>query len=217
VNTSQRDNGMRQLLNAMRAPAPTKFAPLVGLFIGAVAGLVYWLAAQLWPANIALVLSMLSSALLTNEVRNTAGMNRSEVLSQVFYLLLKYNALMALSAAKLPFAAIPNVALPLIVICAYGASRALFVSIVASLPHKAAPRISHYDLALALLIGLAPSVLLGVPGLVGLAVAIVSSIGIGSYLKSMHGLHRAGALMAGPVLAELAFYLGAQASWSYVS
>jgi adenosylcobinamide-GDP ribazoletransferase len=217
VSISQRDNGMRQLLNAMRTPAPTKFAPLVGLFIGAVGGTAYWLAAQLWPTSIALVLAMLASAVLTNEMRDASGMSRWDVLRQVFYLLLKYNVLMALSAAKLPFAAPANMALPLIVVCAYGASRALFVSMVASLPHKAAPRISNRDLAWALAIGLAPSVLLGIPGLVGLAVAIVSSLGVGSYLKTMHGLHRRGALMAGPVLGELAFYLGAQASWSYVS
>jgi adenosylcobinamide-GDP ribazoletransferase len=217
VSTTPRDNGLRQLLNAMRAPAPTKFAPLVGLFIGAIGAAAYWLGAQLWPSSIALVFCLLAGALLTNDFGDAGGMSRLEVLSQLFYVILKYNVLMALTAAKLPFAAPPNSALPLIVLCACGASRALFVSILASLPQKAAPRILNRDLGWVLLMGLSPSVLLGIPGLVGLAVAIVSSIGVGSYLKSMHGLQRGGALRAAPALAELAFYLGAQASWSYVS
>ncbi len=42
-------------------------------------------------------------------------------------LLIKYNALMALSAAKLPFAAARNVPLALIMIAGYAASFALLV------------------------------------------------------------------------------------------
>jgi cobalamin synthase len=217
MSTTPRDQGIRQLLNAMRTPAPTKFAPLVGLSIGAFGGAAYWLSAQLWPSSIALVFCLLAGALLTNDLRDAGGASRLEILSQLFYVILKYNVLMALSAARLPFAAPPNSTVPLIVICACGASRALYVSIVASLPQKSAPRILNRDLGWALLMGLSPSVLLGIPGLVGLAVAIVSSIGVGSYLKSLHGMQRNGALRAAPALAELAFYLGAQASWSYVS
>ncbi len=217
MSITPRDHGIRQLLNAMRTPAPTKFAPLLGLFIGAVGGAGYWLSAQLWPSSIALVFCLLAGALLTNDVRDAGAVTRLEILSQLFYVILKYNVLMALSAARLPFAAPPNSTVPLIVICACGASRALFVSIVASLPQKSAPRILNRDLGWALLMGLSPSVLLGIPGLVGLAVAIVASIGVGSYLKSMHGMQRGGALGAAPALAELAFYLGAQASWSYVT
>jgi cobalamin synthase len=217
MSITPRDHGIRQLLNAMRTPAPTKFAPLVGLFIGAVGGAAYWLSAQLWPSSIALVFCLLAGALLTNDLHDVGAATRLEILSQLFYVVLKYNVLMALTAARLPFAAPPNSTVPLIVICACGASRALFVSIVASLPQKSGPRILNRDLGWALLMGLSPSVLLGIPGLVGLAVAIVSSIGVGSYLKSMSGMQRWGALRAAAALAELAFYLGAQASWSYVS
>lgn len=217
MSITPRDHGFRQLLNAMRTPAPTKFAPLLGLFIGAVGGAGYWLSAQLWPSSIALVFCLLAGALLTNDVRDAGAVTRLEILSQLFYVILKYNVLMALTAARLPFATPPNSTVPLIVICACGASRALFVSIVASLPQKSTPRILNRDLGWALLMGLSPSVLLGIPGLVGLAVAIVASIGVGSYLKSMHGMQRGGALRAAAALAELAFYLGAQASWSYVS
>ena len=217
MSVTPRDSGIRQLLNAMRTPAPTKFAPLVGLFVGAIGGAAYWLGVQLWASSIALIFCLLAGVLLTNDLSESRGISRLEGLSQLFYVFLKYNVLMALTAAKLPFAAPPNAALPLIVICAGGASRALYVSIVASLPQKTAPRILNRDLGWVLLMGLSPSVLLGIPGLVGLAVAIVSSIGVGSYLKSMRGLQRGGTLRAACAVAELTFYLGAQASWSYVS
>ena len=94
MSTTPRDQGIRQLLNAMRTPAPTKFAPLVGLAIGAVGGAAYWLSAQLWPSSIALVFCLLAGALLTNDLRDAGGASRLEILSQLFYVILKYNVLM---------------------------------------------------------------------------------------------------------------------------
>jgi cobalamin synthase len=208
VNRAPRDNGVRQFLNAMRVPTATRFAPLVGLGIGALSGAVYWSAVQLWPSSIAVVLSILAGALLTNEMPQVAAASRLDVLSQVFYVLIKYNVLMALSAANLPFAAPPNTALWLITICGYGAGRSLLVCVMSS---RSAPRtvpLTHLDVALALTIGCAPAVLLGLPGLVGLAAAVLAVIGL---LR----IARGGAALA-PLIAELCFYLGAQASWSYI-
>ena len=207
---------MRQLLDAMRAPAATRLAPLVGLSIGAITGSLYWAAAQLWPSNVAVILSMLAGALLTNDLRQAAAASRIEVLSQLFYVLIKYNVLMALSAAKLPFAAPPNTALCLVMICGYGASRSLAVCLLASrAPPQAAP-LSHLDLVVALLIGFAPALLLGVPGLIGLAAAVVSVIGLSFLLKTRRGAAPRALIMVAPWIAEPCFYLGAQASWRYV-
>jgi cobalamin synthase len=217
MNSSPQHGAMRQLLQAMRVPAPTKFAPLVGLFIGAVSGAIYWLASQLWPSSIASLLAMLASTFLTSETRNYSPATLTEVLSQVFYLLLKYAVLLALSAAKLPFAVPANVGLGLIMVCGYGASRALFVSMLVSQPPTIAPRISHLDLGVALLIGFGPAVLLGVPGLVGLAMAIVATIGLGSYIKLSGSYGSRTPILLAPLLAEVSFYLGAQASWSYIT
>jgi len=208
VSRAPRDNGVRQFLNAMRVPTATRFAPLVGLGIGALSGAVYWSAVQLWPSSIAVVLSILAGALLTNEMPQVAAASRLDVLSQVFYVLIKYNVLMALSAANLPFAAPPNTALWLITICGYGAGRSLLVCVMSN---RSAPRtvpLTHLDVALALTIGCAPAALLGLPGLVGLAAAVLAVIGL---LRVARG----GAALA-PLIAELCFYLGAQASWSYV-
>ena len=210
------ESALRKVLSAIREPAPTRFAPLAGLFVGVVAAAVYLVASQLWPSSIALVLSMLASALLTHEVRNAARATQADVLTQVFYFLLKYSVLLALSAAKLPFPTPASVPLGLIMICGYGASRALVVTLLASLPRQRAARLSNLDLLFALITGLAPALLLGIPGLVGLAVAIIVCIGFGSYLKTSQGYLADDLLTLTPLLAELSFYLGAQGSWSYV-
>jgi len=208
VSSAPRDNGIRRLLGALRAPAVTKFAPLAGLSVGAISGGIYWSAAQLWPSSVALILSMLAGALLTNDMRRAAVASRIEVLSQLFYFLLKYNVLMALSAAKLPFDAPPNTALCLIMICGYGAGGSLLLCLLASrTPRNPAP-LSPWDLGVALLLGFSPALLLGMPGLIGLAAAVVSVIGLSAA--------RRGGIMLAPWIAETCFYLGAQASWSYV-
>jgi len=149
------------------------YAPLLGILIGALGGAIYWLAVQIWPSSVAVILSMAVTALLTTEFRAPPA-TRLDLFGRVLCLLVKYNALMALSAAKLPFAAPPNVPLALIMICGYAASFALLVSVMATRAEKSAPKISHGALALALLIGFAPAALLGIPGLIGLAAAIVA-------------------------------------------
>jgi cobalamin synthase len=217
VSSAPRDNGVRELLRALRVPAATRFAALGGLGLGAVSGGVYWLAVQLWPSSVAVMLSILAGALLSNDMRQASSATRLDVLGQVFYVLIKYNVLMALSAANLPFAAPPNTALWLIMICGCGASRSLLVCVMNSrsapqaaplqaAPLQAAP-LSQVDLALALLMGFAPAALLGLPGLIGLAAAVLSVIVL---------MRASGGTVLVPWIAEVCFYLGAQASWSYV-
>jgi len=141
----------------------------------------------------------------------------------VFALLLKYSTLMALSAASLPFAVPANVALGLIMICGHAASRALAVSLIASPdPLVASPDgdslapISNGDLVLALCLGFAPSTLLGIPGLIGLAIAVVARVAFGAYLKQNRKIVARGALYATQQLTEVCFYLAALASWPFV-
>ena len=209
MSSAPRDNGVRQIFSAMGAPAVTKFAPLAGLAVGAIAGAVYWLAVQLWPSSVALILSMLTSTLLTRGLRQGGTARGFEALGQLFYVLLKYNVLMALSAAKLPFDAPPNTALCLIMICGYGAARSLQVCLTASrAPPPGTAPLSHLDMGVALLIGFSPALVLGLPGLVGLAAAVASVLGLSIAPRSF--------IRFAPWVAETCFYLGAQASWSYV-
>jgi hypothetical protein len=125
----------------------------------------------------------------------------------VFCLLIKYNALMSLSAAKLPFALPSNLALGLIMICGLAASFALALSVT---------RIPNGSLSLALLIGFAPAALLGIPGLIGLAVAVIVGLGCVALLKLKRAAGSGNARDMIQLLTEACFYLGALAAWSYV-
>jgi adenosylcobinamide-GDP ribazoletransferase len=191
-----------------------QFAPLLGILIGALGGAIYWLAVQIWPSSVAVILSMAATALLTTEFREPA--TRLDLFGRVLCLLVKYNALMALSAAKLPFAAPPDVPLVLIMVCGYAASFALLVSLMAMRAEKSAPKIGHGALSLALLIGFAPAALLGIPGLIGLAAAIVVGLGFIAFFKYKRIGVSGERLDATQLVTEACFYLGALATWKYV-
>lgn len=191
------------------------FAPLIGALIGTLGGAIYWVAVQIWPSSVAVILSVAATALLT-QIRSAMPATRIDALSRVFCLLIKYNALMALSAAKLPLAVPPNVPLALIMICGYAASFALTVAVMATRPEKSAPKVSGRSLALALLIGFAPAALLGIPGLIGLAIAIIAGMGIIAFLKFKRADGSRDALDMTQQLTEGCFYLGALATWKYV-
>ncbi len=192
-----------------------QYAPLLGILIGALGGAIYWLTVQIWPSSVAVILAMAATALLTTEFRALPA-TRLDLLGRVLCLLVKYNALMALSAAKLPFAAPPNVPLALIMICGYAASFALLVSVMAARAEKAAPKIGHGALALALLVGFAPAALLGIPGLIGLAAAIVVGLGFIAFFKYKKMAAAGDRLDATQLVTEACFYLGALATWKYV-
>jgi hypothetical protein len=149
-------------------------------------------------------------------MRSALPATRIAILSRVLCLLIKYNALMALSAAKLPFAVPPNVPLALIMICGYAASFALPVAVMATRPGKSAPKLSGGSLGLALLIGFAPAALLGIPGLIGLAVAIIAAMGIIAFIKFKRADGSRDGLDMTQLLTEACFYLGALATWRYV-
>jgi len=193
------------------ATAP-RFTPLLGVLIGAAGGGVYWLGAQIWPTSIAVVLAMLATALLSagsgSESIAGARTPRSELLVIVFALLIKYNALMALSAANLPYRLPANVALGLIMIAGQASSRALAVS--ASKP------VSYADLGIALAVGFAPAALIGIPALIGLAAAIAARIAFIAHIRRSRPSVSAAELDLTQQLTEVCFYLGALATWSYI-
>jgi hypothetical protein len=128
--------------------------------------------------------------------------------------LIKYNALMALTAATLPFSVPANFTLGLIMICGQAASGALLVSVLTP-GAEVSPRVSGGELAFALGVGFAPAAVLGIPGLAGLVAAILMRLGLAS-LNRRSG-HPARSLMQTvQPLTEASFYLGALAMWKYV-
>ena len=192
-----------------------QLAPLPGILIGALGGAIYWLAVQIWPSSVAVILSMAATAMLTLDFRVLPA-TRLYVIGRVLCFFINYNALMALSAAKLPFAVPANVPLALIMICGYGASFALLVFTMATWPDESTPKVGHGALALALLIGFAPSALLGVPGLVGLAAAIVAAMILIAFLRYRKISGSDDTFDLTQLITEACFYLGALASWRYV-
>jgi adenosylcobinamide-GDP ribazoletransferase len=192
-----------------------QYAPLIGILIGALGGAIYWLAVQIWPSSVAVILSMGATVLLTTEFHGPPA-TRLDLLGRVLCLLIKYNALMALSAAKLPFAAPPNVALVLIMIAGLAASFALLVAVMATRAEKSAPKVGPGPLSLALLIGFAPAALLGIPGLIGLAIALLVGLGFIAFFKYKKISASGDRLDATQLVTEVCFYLGALATWKYV-
>jgi hypothetical protein len=190
-------------------------APLFGIFVGAVGGAIYWLSALIWPSSVAVILSMTGTTLLATDFRAPAT-TQLDLLGRTLCLLIKFNVLMALSAARLPFAAPANASLGLIMVCGYAASFALLLFIAAAQPDSTARKIGHGSLIVALLIGFVPAALLGIPGLIGLAAAVIAGICVIAFLKykkiSATNEVRDHAQLA----TEACFYLGALASWRFV-
>jgi adenosylcobinamide-GDP ribazoletransferase len=209
--------------------AAARYVPIAGALLGAVGGGVYWLAAQLWPTSIAVVLSLLATTVMSGAARGTlaaerpadesnlnTGVRASGMVALVFALLLKYNVLMALSAANLPFAVPANTALALIMICGHAASHCLVISLIASSARASSTPVSNVDLSLALGVGLAPAALLGIPGLIGLVAAILACAVFLAYLKRDRKAVAGVQLYAAQQVTEICFYLAALASWTYV-
>jgi cobalamin synthase len=190
-----------------RLAAP-RLLPLLGAAVGAVGGGVYWAGVQIWPASVAVILSMLATALLSAWM-SPAGVQTpgSAATGAVFALFIKFNVLMALSAASLPFPSPANLALGLIMISGHASSSALAVSMKPN---------SHLDLGIALAVGFAPAALIGMPGLIGLACAIVARIAYAAYARRRRLSIGAAELDMTRRMTELCFYLGTLAAWSYI-
>ncbi len=234
------------ILGKTRIDSAARFLPLVGAVVGVAGGAVYWGAAGFWPTSIAVVLSMLATMLITGAIHelgladtccllsagklkeqspDAKGANRLGsfgMLIVVLFLFTKYNALMALSAASLAFAIPQNLVLGVIMIAAHAASRALVVSAIATPSRSpggsvpALPRVSIGELCFALLTGFLPATLLGTPGLIGLAAAIVIRIGFVPFIRRYLGVLAGDYLGATQQLTELGFYLGTLAAWTYI-
>ncbi len=193
-----------------------RFAPWVGALIGLSGGAVYWLAVQVWPTSVAVILAMAMTTLGSVAAGPAWPGGGRQSFSQALYLMIKYSILMALSAAKLAFAAPPEAVLGLIMICGYAASGALVVSTLNVAPPPLPAKLTHTDLGLTLLMGFAPAALLGIPGLTGLVGAILASLAYTAYLRFSGEAPPAQRLEFTQQLTEVAFYLGALATWSYV-
>jgi len=191
--------------------AALRLVPLAGIVLGLGGACVYWLGAQLWPTSVALMLAMLATVSIAPPEAATGN----GVIYRVFFLIIKYNALMALSSAKLPFSLPEHLTLGLVMVAGQAASRALVVSVMSS-SGPAAIGMTAADLAVAMIVGLAPAALLGIPGLIGLAAAIAVRLARTSSVLPGNALPCAERLDVTQQLTEIGFYLGALATWRFV-
>jgi cobalamin synthase len=219
-----------------------RFPAVLHFAVGLVGALVYWIAAELWPTSIAVVLAMLATVLSSASLawlaspggrsdpgagsdsdsgqRSGSGSGlglsaRSVGVYAMFFLLIKYNALMALSAARSPFLLPEHLTLGWIMVSGHAASRALVVSVMATHP-PAVDRVGTVELGVALVLGLAPAAMLGIPGLIGLAAAIAARQALCAFVLPRFTAPLPERLDFTQQLTEICFYLGALASWKYV-
>ena len=200
-----------------RITAP-RYTPLWGVLVGALAGAAYWLSAQIWPTSVAVFMAMVTTELLGSWPRmgDSPRAADSSMVRVVFMVLVRYNALMALSAANMPFALPGNVALGLIMIAGQAASRSLVVSVRATTATSAPRQVSPSDLGVALLLGFAPAALIGLPGLIGLVAAIAARQAIAAYARRNRPAGTGVDFNLVQQLTEVCFYLGALAAWAYI-
>jgi hypothetical protein len=148
--------------------------------------------------------------------RRAVSDSRLVLLVGVLGLLIKFNTLMALSAAKLPFEVPANFPLALMMIGGHAVSYALSVFVMSARSDPSISRLGPMSLGLALLLGFGPALLLGVPGLVGLAASVLVGLGLMAFCRFKTPAVSEHAPESAQLATELSFYLGALASWRFV-
>ncbi len=212
----------------------TRYFPLVGLLVGAFGALVFWLGDFLLPLELAVLLSMVATLLLTGAFHEDGlsdavdglggGWEKEQVLTImtdsrvgsygaiaiVLALLIKFQALSHLSAAMIPLALVAGHAL----------SRFCATLVIATQSYvkpegKAKPlatQITPGELLVAAVFGLLPLVLLDIRLLSALVPVTLVWFWFSAKIRSRIGGYTGDCLGAMQQLTEVAFYLGLLAS-----
>ena len=228
--------------SAQQLEQAARYFPLVGICVGLLAAVTLWLGAQVLPLSLAVGLSMAASILITGAFHEDGlsdfadgmggGHDKEKVLTimkdsrvgaygviaLVLVLLLKYQALLALSRThSLLFAGAALIA-------AHSVSRLMAASLmltqryirddVSARAKPAAQALSHTSFAIALLIGMASLDILFAAGantaavFTAVAAAFLIRIYLAWRLQKRLGGYTGDCLGAVQQLSELAFYLG---------
>lgn len=208
----------------------TRYFPLVGLLVGAFGALVFWFGDFLLPLELAVLLSMVATLLLTGAFHEDGlsdavdglggGWEKEQVLTImtdsrvgsygaiaiVLALLIKFQALSHLSAAMIPLALVAGHAL----------SRFCATLVIATQSYvkpegKAKPlatQITPGELLVAAVFGLLPLVLLDIRLLSALVPVTLVWFWFSAKIRSRIGGYTGDCLGAMQQLTEVAFYLG---------
>lgn len=218
----------------------TRYFPLIGVLVGAVAAAVFWLAGQLVPYDIAILLSMIATILLTGAFHEDGladaadglggGVDKAQALTIMQDSRIgSYGAIVLVMALLLKFhllALIRPDVLMLALIAGHSLSRYMAVLVIATQSYvrssgKSKPlatRLQSGDVLLASLFGLLPVIWMGLhlgEGLLAyvLLPVLVMWAWFGYKLHRRLGGYTGDCLGATQQLTELAFYLGVLA-WS---
>ncbi|MDH4189268.1 MAG: adenosylcobinamide-GDP ribazoletransferase [Betaproteobacteria bacterium] len=212
--------------------AALRYFPAIGLLVGACSGFAHLLAAQIFPASVAVVLALVSGVLLTGGFHEDGladtcdglggGWTRERVLE-----IMKDSRLGSFGALGLvlvllgKYAALTSLALtivPAVFIAGHAWSRFMAASVVSTQSYVreddsararlVAGGIGLSALGYAGLFALAPLFLLGAAGVAGALAAFAARAIAGTYLHRRLGGYTGDTLGAVQQVAELAFYLG---------
>ncbi|MDP3309019.1 adenosylcobinamide-GDP ribazoletransferase [Methylotenera sp.] len=212
----------------------TRFFPLVGILVGAIGALVFWLSDILLPLEVALLLSMASTILLTGAFHEDGltdavdglggGWTREQVLTimvdsrigsygatgLVLVLLTKYQALSYQSAVFIPASMIAGHSLSRL--CAV---LVMFTQSYVKAEGKSKPlatQLNIKELIIATFFGLLPMVFLDIKFLAALVPVAIVWLLFSAKIKARIGGYTGDCLGAMQQLTEIAFYVGLLAS-----
>ncbi|HSH54076.1 MAG TPA: adenosylcobinamide-GDP ribazoletransferase [Methylotenera sp.] len=212
----------------------TRFFPLVGILVGAVGALVFWLSDMLLPLEVAVLLSMVATILLTGAFHEDGladaidglggGWSKEQVLTimvdsrlgsygaigLVLALLTKYQALSYQMAAFIPVSIVAGHALSRL--CAV---LVMFTQSYVKTEGKSKPlatQLSLHELVIATFFGLLPMMLLDMKFLAALVPVVIVWLWFSTKIKTRIGGYTGDCLGAMQQLTEIAFYVGLLAS-----
>lgn len=214
----------------------TRYFPLVGILVGAVGALVFWLSDLLLPLEIALLLSIASTVLLTGAFHEDGladtvdglggSWSKEQVLAimvdsrigsygaigLVLVLLTKYQALSYQTAALIPASLVAGHALSRLCAVLVMATQSYVKAEGKSKPLATQPNIT--ELIIATFFGLAPLAFLEMKFLTALVPVTLVWLWFSAKIKSRIGGYTGDCLGAMQQLTEVAFYIGLLASAS---
>lgn len=215
----------------------TRFFPLVGILVGAVGALVFWLADILLPVEIAVLLSMAATILLTGAFHEDGladsidglggGWSKEQVLTimvdsrigsygaigLVLALLTKYQALSYQATALIPASIVAGHAVSRL--CAV---LVMFTQSYVKTEGKSKPlatQLNVTELIIATFFGLLPMAFLATKFLAALIPVVIVWLWFSVKIKSRIGGYTGDCLGAMQQLTEIAFYLGLLASAAF--
>lgn len=208
----------------------TRYFSLIGIFVGAVGALVFWLCDFLLPLEVAILLSMVATVLLTGAFHEDGlsdtvdglggGWNKERALTimvdsrigsygaiaLVLALLIKYQALSYQVVALMPISIIAGHALSRL--CAV---LVMFTQSYVKSEGKSKPlatRLSVFELTIATFFGLLPMAFLAMKYLFALVPVIIVWLWFSAKIQKRIGGYTGDCLGAMQQLTEIAFYLG---------